>query len=115
MRKSLAILFFGMIMLATNPVFALLNLELTRGMSGAVPIAVLPFSIQNETLPQDVASIITNDLRNSGRFKVYGDNSKKTDMAVIGRVSEAGDKYTVSFQLIDVLKSKNAKHRKRYC
>src|SRR3990167_2137811 len=108
MRKSLAILFFGMIMLATSPVFALLNLELTRGISGAVPITVLPFSVQNEMPPQDIGSIISNDLRNSGRFKVYGDSSKKTDTTVIGRVSASGDKYTVSFQLVDQIKGKNA-------
>jgi TolB protein len=107
MRKYLAVLCFGIAILVINPAFALLNLELTRGISGAVPITVVPFAAQGEAPPQDIAAIISNDLRNSGRFKVYGEDSKKTDTVVIGKVQRVeGSKYQISFQLVDALKSK---------
>ncbi len=108
MRKYIAMLCMGIVMLILiSPAYALLNLELTRGVSGAVPITVLPFSVQGEVPREDIASIISNDLRNSGRFKVYGDDSKKTDTTVQGRVLQMGDdRYQVSFQLVDGLKAK---------
>lgn len=107
MRKYVAMLFFGIAMFAASPVFAILNLELTRGISGAVPIAIVPFAIQGQTPGQDVSAIISNDLRNSGRFKVYGDDKSTTDNKVVGQVQQVGDdKYQVSFQLLDVSKVK---------
>lgn len=108
MRKYIAMLCMGIAMLIiVSPAFAILNLELTRGIAGAVPITVRSFSVQGDVPREDVAAIISNDLRNSGRFKVYSDDSKKTDTAVVGRVLQVGDnKYQVSFQLIDLLKNK---------
>ncbi len=105
MRKYIAMLCMGIAMFITSSAFAILNLELTRGIAGAVPIAVHPFPVQGDMPREDVAAIISNDLRNSGRFKVYGDDSKKTDTKVVGRVLQVGDnKYQVSFQLVDALK-----------
>lgn len=125
MRKYAVTIFFGIAMLMAGPVFALLNLELTRGIAGAVPIAIVPFAVQGQMPSQDVSGIISNDLRNSGRFKVYGKDRltsfpahlnevefgyfKKlgTDNIVVGRVQQVGDdRYQVSFQLLDVFKGK---------
>ncbi len=104
MRKYLAALCFSIIFLTASPAFAILNLELTRGIAGAVPITVLPFSSE---MSEDPAPIITNDLRNSGRFKVYHDDSKKTDAVVSGRIQRTGaDQYQISFKLVDGLKGK---------
>lgn len=106
MRKTIILLFFTWAILIANPVFALLNLELTRGIAGAIPIAVVPFAIQGEMPNQDVSVIISNDLRNSGRFKVYN-GEKATDNIVIGRIQQVGDdRYQVSFQLLDGIKNK---------
>ncbi|MEE9342098.1 MAG: Tol-Pal system protein TolB, partial [Gammaproteobacteria bacterium] len=44
-----------------------LTIEITQGMQGAAPIAIVPFAGSGNE-PQDVADIITADLRSSGRF-----------------------------------------------
>lgn len=125
MRKLVAILFFVISPLLTSPAFAILNLELTRGMSGAVPIAVVPFAVQGQALSQDISTIVSNDLRNSGRFKVLGGNrltsfpthvqevqfsyfkNMGADNIIVGKVQQVGDnRYKVSFQLLDVFKGK---------
>ena len=71
MRKQLALL-FSICLFMTHTAFAYLNLELTRGVSGTVPIAIVPFAVTGEAPSQDLTAIISNDLQNSGRFKVYG-------------------------------------------
>ena len=79
--------------------------ELTRGVAGATPIAVMPFSMDGSP-SQDVSQIISQDLQNSGRFKVSTSNN-----GVI--VSSPGERsrlrrYQVSFQLQDVYRDKSA-------
>src|SRR3990167_2028565 len=53
---------------------AILSMELTRGVAGAIPIAIVPFANQDDS-PQSLSTIISNDLQNSGRFKVTDRNS----------------------------------------
>ncbi len=48
--------------------FAALDLEVTQGLNGAQPIAVLPFSSDKSI---DPTPIIRNDLQHSGRFQVW--------------------------------------------
>ena len=50
---------------------AALTIEITQGIEGAIPIAVVPFDAGNNryTPPQDVAQIVAADLARSGRFK----------------------------------------------
>ncbi len=45
------------------------TLVITRGADRAMPIAVVPFGWDGSALPEDVAAIIGNDLRNSGLFE----------------------------------------------
>lgn len=46
------------------------NIRVTSGADRAIPIAVVPFGWQGSSvLPEDVADIIGNDLRNSGSFE----------------------------------------------
>ncbi len=98
----------------------MLSMELTRGVSGAIPIAVTPFLIEGSQPPQDVSEIVTHDLQNSGRFKVFGGNSVSGNMSrsyfksigadylVLGAVkSLGGDRYQVNFELFDLFKSKD--------
>lgn len=114
MRKLITILFFGWSLLLSSPVFAYLSMELTRGVAGAVPIAVVPFTVSGSTPSQNVSDVITNDLKNSGRFKVYTNNSASDNMparyyrsigaddVVLGKVQELGaGRYSVSFKLLD--------------
>ncbi|EKD53884.1 MAG: hypothetical protein ACD_60C00143G0026 [uncultured bacterium] len=99
----------------------MLSMELTRGVSSAVPIAILPFTVQGKTPSQDVSAIIRNDLKNSGRFNVYNGGalgrempmsyyrSIGADTMVVGKVEQVGgDQYQVSFQLLETFKDKNA-------
>jgi TolB protein len=119
MRKLMTMLFVGLCLSLSNPVFAYLSMELTRGVAGAVPIAVVPFAINGATPSQDISEVITNDLKNSGRFKVYGGNAVSKDMptsyyrsigadsVVVGTVKEVGGgRYEVSFKLLDTFKDK---------
>lgn len=87
--------------------YALLNMELTRGVAGAIPIVVQSFP-GSEQAPQNVSAIVTNDLQNSGRFKV---TSRQADNIVRGKVTYLGtDRYQVSFELVENLGDGTAKN-----
>lgn len=105
---------------------AILSMELTRGVAGAIPIAVVPFA-QTTANSQNVSNIISSDLQNSGRFKVYGQSALSqfpsdarnvsadyfhrlgTDNVVVGKVELIGnDQYRVSFQLLDMYRGKGS-------
>jgi TolB protein len=126
MLKNIMLLFISFMLLAQTA-FAYLQMELTRGISGAVPIAIVPFAVSGQPPEVNAASVITNDLQNSGRFKVVGTGKLdvlpsdlhevqfsdfKTlgaDNIVIGKIQNIGlDRYRVSFQLLDVFKGKDA-------
>jgi TolB protein len=108
------------------PAVAALTIEITEGVEGALPIAVVPFGWQGEKgrgPTQDIASIIRDDLQRSGRFasmparemlarpqsgsdvefrdwKVLG-----MENLVVGQVQPNGSGgYLVRFQLFDVFK-----------
>lgn len=103
-----------------------MQIEITRGTKFAQPIAVIPFasSIQKnqiDSTENDVASIISSDLRNSGKFNTlpisYLPNlpTKINDVIptfweklgintiVLGtiNVNDNSNEYTISYQLID--------------
>ncbi len=105
---------------------AVLTIEITGGVEGALPIAVVPFGWQGRgPVPAPVGRIVADDLRRSGRFKPLPEAdlvSRPTrgsqvnfkdwrllgvDSLVIGRVlAKGGDTYTVQFQLFDVLQGR---------
>ena len=93
-----------------------------QGIAQPTPIAVVPFGWQGSTpaAPLDVATVIKNDLRRSGRFAPANENDmlqKPTDGAdvdfddwtilgveavVVGKVIQSGENaYTLQFQLFD--------------
>ncbi len=62
-----------MMLFLAHTAFAALSLELTQGMSAAVPIALIPFSNENAApVPGNttLSAVIHDDLQNSGQFKV---------------------------------------------
>ncbi len=88
-------------LLMSGPLHAMLSMELTRGVVGAIPIAVIPFSGQANMLPEDIAAVMANDLRNSGRFHV-SNTALAGDAIVTGQVTQSGPgHYRVQFQLRD--------------
>ena len=127
MRKMAYLLFFIITATISCSAHAILSMELTRGMAGAIPIAVVPFEAQSETPSQDVSGIVSNDLQHSGRFKVFGRSALSespsnaadvssdyfhrlgTDNVVVGKVTAvSSDRYQVSFQLLDLVNGQGA-------
>jgi TolB protein len=119
--------FAVLLVVLAQPARSDLTIEITQGMEGAIPIAVVPFG-GNETVgagQENFAAIISSDLSRSGRFAPLPDRdlvSRPSDLAqvnyqtwrmlnvddvVIGRVAPAGpDQFNIQFQLLDVLRTK---------
>jgi TolB protein len=105
--------------------YAELTIKITQGIEGAQPIAIVPFGVQpgSQPPPQDLATIIANDLTRSGRFLPLpvGDLPSRPSEAsavnysdfrilgtpnlVIGKLSRlASGMFEVEFRLIDVFR-----------
>lgn len=111
-----SLLFASSLLRAEEDVF----ISVDEGVNSAQPIAVVPFKTVGG-VPTDVAQIISNDLRNSGKFNpipvsrmkekpssVAEVNSQNwtdlgVDTIVVGQVSSVGNGYNVAYQLIDTL------------
>lgn len=112
------------ILIFQSPAFAALDLELTQGVSNQLPIAVVPFAGQDDLqASNNISTVINNDLRNSGQFKVMDAQnmtqnphkandvnanywrSANMDNVVVGEVKSVGsDRYQVNFALVNVIK-----------
>jgi TolB protein len=100
------------------PAAAQLRLDITEGVKDAVPVAVVPFAGQPEGGSNDVADVVSGDLRLSGRFApldradIVSRPSRasdvrledwrllKADYVVVGEVGP--DAGTVRFELVNV-------------
>ncbi|MGD8741921.1 MAG: Tol-Pal system beta propeller repeat protein TolB [Granulosicoccaceae bacterium] len=108
-----------------NAAHAALTIQITEGVEGALPIAVVPFAIEGNVVApdHDLAEIIRNDLARSGRFAPMpvkdliarphqGSEVRFADWRlvgqdnlVIGRLRARADgRLEVLFQLFDVIK-----------
>jgi TolB protein len=126
-KKLVPYLFVALLFALARPANAALKIEITEGVAGALPIAVVPFDTSKVTVkfPVDLAEIVTNDLNRSGVLKVMDRNdipesphysnqvqysrwrNAGQDYLVVGRVFEqSAGLYTIEFQLLDVLKQK---------
>jgi TolB protein len=99
---------------------AQLRLDITKGVTDAVPIAVVPFGGQAEGGSADVAAVVGSDLQRSGRFApldrpdmvarpVRGEQIRfqdwrllKSDFIVVGEVEPAQSPTVVRFELFNV-------------
>ncbi len=125
--KKFAISLFCLV--AVLPWFAraALTIEITQGIEGAVPIAVVPFGTGGNryTPPENVSAIIAADLARSGRFAPLPEQNlvaRPVDIGevrfqdwrtlgvenlVIGSIEPAGaDQYRVQFRLFDVFRGR---------
>ncbi|MFP4079389.1 MAG: Tol-Pal system beta propeller repeat protein TolB [Ectothiorhodospira sp.] len=102
---------------------AALEIRVTQGVTGATPVAVVPFAWSGEgEPPEDVASIVAADLGRSGRFNPLERadlparphtldevdlerwRDEETDYLVVGRLEPTeDDRFRVRFQLVDVV------------
>jgi len=107
-------------LLFAMPSHAQLRLDITQGVRDAVPIAVVPFGGQAEGGSNDIAAVVANDLRMSGRFAPLERRDMVTrptsgagirfedwrllnsDFIVVGRVEPDGAGLAVSFELHNV-------------
>lgn len=115
----------AVLLLAALPARAELVIEITRGVTAAVPIAVVPFGWDAEgSAPGvDVAQVVATDLASSGRFEPMPRRQmietptsgaevdfqdwrmQNTQILIIGRLTPVGtDRVTVQFQVFDVFR-----------
>ena len=114
----------AMVLLVSVNANASLEIVITEGIDSARPVAILPFSFKGANLPtQRLDEVIAADLMRSGRFSPLPSikmpqrpqTAAQIDYAawqregveaiVVGQITEVGvDRYTVSFELVDVLK-----------
>jgi len=104
---------------------ATLTIEITQGIEGAQPVAVVPFGVEGEKPPEDVAAIVSADLTRTGRFApmdakdMLATPSKpdaiqfqnwrlmQRDALVIGTIkSVSKTQFSIDFWLYDVYKEK---------
>ena len=110
--------------LLATPADAQLRIEISGGVTQAIPIAVVPFAWDSsDSAPIEAASVIAADLQRSGRFSPLSDKDMisrpttaravnftdwrllKTDYVVIGALLDDGsDSYTLRFQVFDVFR-----------
>jgi len=110
------------VLLGISPAEAQLRVEVTSGVTDAIPIAIVPFA---RTVPgdggADVAAIVEHDLDGSGRFRsmarrdmlsqptraadvVIADwKMSRNDYIVVGRVSAAGADVVIEAELVNLL------------
>jgi TolB protein len=105
---------------ASPPAHAQLTIQITRGVTTPIPVAIVPFGGAGP-LPVDSAQVIGADLERSGRFQALPRAAMlqkpsrageldlaqwrllKTDFVVIGRVVADGERLAVEFELYNVV------------
>lgn len=113
-------------LLVTAATHSALRIDITEGVSGALPIAIVPFGQDGDgSLPVDIAGVISNDLGSTGLFKPlprdemlaqpsrseavnYANwRTSEVDNLVVGAVSADGaGGYRIKFEILDVYKGK---------
>lgn len=120
MRRPFLIL--ALLLLQPCVSLAALRVDVTSGVSGAIPIAIAPFE-GGQNLPMDIASVVDQDLASTGQFKVLprGDmlerpasaqavkfenwRSVKVDNLVVGVIQPLPDgSLKIRFEILDVYK-----------
>ncbi len=120
MRKLLLVGCIALGLITAIPTMAALDLELTQGFDGAIPIAIVPFAGEEPSGQNAIANVIAADLSYSGRFRVLAKNKLAQlphaqqdvdkaswqrlgmDNLVIGKVEQMGRQVRVTYQLIDI-------------
>jgi TolB protein len=79
-----------------------------QGVAQPTPVAIVPFGWEGNSsaVPLDVARVIQDDLRRSGRFAHFDDWSVLgVEAVVVGKIIQTGENaYTLQFQLFDTFR-----------
>lgn len=114
-----------LLVVVSLPANAELMIEITEGRDDALPVAIVPFAEPGESVPEDVAAIVSADLHRSGQFRPLpptdllsrprpGDDILwrdfrvlGTDYLITGAVENIGpQRYRVKYALFDVPQQK---------
>ncbi len=125
MKIFYKVFLLAVLLVAVQSAHAVLEIEITQGVEGALPIAVVAFAGDTYTAPEAVETIVRNDLGRSGFFdvldkqkfpQVVSDPSQLdfqawrntgVESVLLGKITHAGgDQYKVEFQLIDLIRKK---------
>jgi len=101
--------------------WAQLTVQIQKGADKPISIAVVPLGWSGPALPEDIASIVSSDLKRSGQFAPLGTGNMlgmpheagevvfrdwralNVDWLVIGKVVPLQNGYTVQYELFDVI------------
>jgi len=86
MKRHLTKLLLFIAVCISQPLQAVITIEITEGVEGAIPMSVVEFD--SSSLPMkvttDIADIITNNLNRSGVFKVLNKQKYPTQPVAVG-------------------------------
>lgn len=118
------IVFMLLLLLSAGASRAELTIEITQGVDNPTAIAVVPFGWQGGGLSEDLAAIISQDLRRSGQFSPLANKDMLafphhqadvyyrdwrilgTEFLLLGNLDLVGERYQLTFELFDVLLQK---------
>ena len=120
--RGLRLLVLSLMMTLSSSTFALLQIDIVKGVDIGISIAIVPFAWQGTGQPpQTVSEVVEADLSRSGRFEPLSKRDYlslpseghevqfkdwrliKAEALVIGKVRQTGgDEFRVEFQLFDV-------------
>jgi TolB protein len=123
MKRLFALHLLLVVLLGSGSVQAQFVVEVTKGQSEAIPIAIVPFaSAEASALSFDVAQLVNDDLTRSGRFRTMdrkdmidqphsGANISfddwrrlNNDYMLVGSIQASGtDRFTITYELYNVL------------
>jgi TolB protein len=124
MKKINSVLLLFLFMFSGSS-WAILDIEITEGVEGGHPIAIVPFGFSGEGVApgQDIAAIVSADLKRTGRFALLPESkflerpqhggevnfenwrTLGVESLVVGRIKSLGNgNFSVQFQLFDIYK-----------
>jgi TolB protein len=125
-QRLIRVVVLGLLAVQAPSASAILTIEITQGVEGGLPIAIVPFGAPAANgLPQDVSAIVEADLARSGRFTALDKKTFvsrptedrqvifkdwrviKAEALLIGSIRPAGrGLWHVEFRLYDVFQQK---------
>jgi TolB protein len=125
MKTLVRMVLLSLCLLLGQNAHAVLEIQITQGVEGALPIAIAVFAGDTYTAPEAIETIVRNDLARSGffdvldkqrfpqavvnpsqlNFKAWRDTG--VESLLLGKIVQASEgQYRIEFQLIDLIRKK---------